>query len=220
MKMTLKQEIENFQKEMIPNIPKDVLHTLQRTSAELMAKNLEDRALKQGDTIPAFTLPDATGTQVSSEQLLMDGPIVISFYRGGWCPYCNLELKALQNILPEIKALNAQLVAISPELPDHSLATKEKHTLEFSVLSDQGNQVARSFGLVFELDKELAPMFKDKFNWDLIAINGTEKVELPIPATYVVGKAGVAQFAFVNSDYSQRAEPELILNVLQNINES
>jgi peroxiredoxin len=216
--MTLLQAIENFQKEMIPNIPKDVLQTLQRTSAKLMAKGLEDNALEQGDTIPAFSLPDATGTQISSDQILKDGPMVISFYRGGWCPYCNLELKALQDVLPEIKTLKAELIAISPELPDHSLSTKEKHALEFPVLSDHNNQVAKNFGLVFELDKELVPIFKDKFNWDLIAINGTENVELPFPATYVVDKAGVIQYAFVNSDYTQRAEPDKILEVLRGCN--
>jgi peroxiredoxin len=213
--MTLKHEIENFQKEMIPQIPGNVLQALQRTSAELLAKNIEEKAVKKGNTIPSFTLPDATGKTIISDDLLKDGPVVISFYRGGWCPYCNLELKALQGVLPEIKKLNAGLIAISPELPDGSLTTQENNALGFPVLSDQGNEVAKQFGLVFELDAELVPMFKENFNWDLIAINGTEKVELPMPATYVVDREGIVQFAFVNSDYTQRAEPEEILEVLK-----
>ena len=213
--MTLLQDIENFQKEIIPKIPQDVLNTIMRTSAELAERNLEAGALKSGDTIPSFELTDALGEARSSDQFLKNGSLVISFYRGGWCPYCHLELRALQKVLPEIKANNAMLLAISPELPNHSLTTREKYELEFPVLSDPDNRVAKKFGLVFEPAKELIPLFKENFNWDLVAINGAEKVELPIPATYVVGREGVIQFAFVQSDYTQRAEPEKILEVLR-----
>jgi len=215
--MTLFQAIEDFQKEIIPKIPKDVLQTLQRTSAELLAKRPEDKALKLGDAVPAFVLPDATGKEVSSEHILKDGPMVISFYRGGWCPYCHLELRALQKVLPEIKANNATLLAISPELPDHPLTTQGKYELEFLVLSDRDNLVAKKFGLVFELAKELIPLFKENFDWDLVAINGTKKVELPFPATYVVDREGVIQYAFVDADYTRRAEPEKILEVLRGL---
>ena len=213
--MTLKQKIRDFQKEIIPKIPEEVLSTIMRTSEELAERNLEAGALKSGDTIPSFELTDALGEARSSDQFLKNGPLVISFYRGGWCPYCHLELRALQKVLPEIKANNAMLLAISPELPNHSLTTREKYELEFPVLSDPDNRVAKKFGLVFEPAKELIPLFKENFNWDLVAINGAEKVELPIPATYVVGREGVIQFAFVQSDYTQRAEPEKILEVLR-----
>ena len=141
--------------------------------------------------------------------------MVISFYRGGWCPYCHLELRALQKVLPEIKANNATLLAIFPELPNNSLTTQEQYELEFPVLSDLDNLVTKKFSLVFELDNKLVPLFKENFNWDLVAINGTEKEELPIPATYVVDREKVIQFAFVQSDYTQRAEPERILEVLR-----
>jgi peroxiredoxin len=215
--MTLLQDIENFKKEVLPTIPKDALETITKTSTELIEQNLESKALSHEDVIPSFMLPDAKGNDVSSEEFLKKGPVVISFYRGGWCPYCNLELKALQSKLPEIKALGAELIAISPELPDYSLTTQEKNALAFPVLSDKDNEVARKFGLVFDLDKELIPLFQKVFDWDLVAINGSEKVELPIPATYVVSRDGVIQFAFVNSDYTQRAEPDKILEVLRRI---
>ena len=216
--MTLLQDIKNFQKEMIPKIPENVLDMILKTSAELIEQNLEARALKKGDTLPSFELADALGQKRSSDQLLKSGPMVISFYRGGWCPYCHLELRALQKALPEIKANNTTLLAISPELPNHSLTTQEKNELKFPVLSDPDNQVAKKFGLVFELDNKLVPLFKENFNWDLVAINGTQKVELPIPATYVVNREGIIQFAFVQSDYTQRAEPERILEILRKIN--
>ena len=213
--MALLQEIENFQKEMIPQIPENVMDIILKASAKLIAQNLEARALKKGDALPSFELTDALGEKRSSDQLLKSGHMVISFYRGGWCPYCHLELRALQKVLPEIKANNATLLAISPELPNHSLTTHEKNELKFPVLSDPDNLVAKKFGLVFDLDNKLVPLFKENFNLDLVAINGTEKVELPIPATYVVDGEGVIQFAFVQSDYTQRAEPERILEVLR-----
>ena len=213
--MTLLQEIENFQKEMIPQIPENVMDIILKASAELIAQNLEARALKKGDALPSFELTDALGEKRSSDQLLKSGPMVISFYRGGWYPYCHLKLRALQKVLPEIKANNATLLAIFPELPNNSLTTQEQYELEFPVLSDLDNLVAKKFSLVFELDNKLVPLFKENFNWDLVAINGTEKEELPIPATYVVDREGVIQFAFVQSDYTQRAEPERILEVLR-----
>ena len=213
--MSLKHEIQDFQKEMIPKIPENVLDTIIKTSTELGERNLEANALKIGDSVPSFELTDALGEKRSSDQLLKNGPLVISFYRGGWCPYCHLELRALQKVLPEIKISNATLLAISPELPDYSLTTREKYELEFPVLSDPNNQVAKKFGLVFEAAKELIPLFKENFNWDLVAINGTETVELPIPATYVVDRKGIIQYAFVDADYTRRAEPEKILEVLR-----
>lgn len=213
--MTLLQDIEKFRKEMIPKIPAHVMQALQKTAAELLGKKLERHALNRGDTIPAFTLPDATGNPVSSEQLLESGFLVVSFYRGGWCPYCNLELKALQSALQKIKTLEAHLVVISPELPNHAFATQERHALEYPVLSDANNEVAKKFGLVYELGEEMTELFKHNFDWDLMAINGTEKVELPFPATYVVDRDGVIQYAFVDADYTKRAEPDKILEVLQ-----
>ena len=213
--MTLLQEIKNLQKEMIPKSPENARDMILKTSAELIERNLEARALKKGEILPSFELTDVLGEKRSSDQLLKSGPMVISFYRGGWCPYCHLELRALQKVLPEIKANNATLLAIFPELPNNSLTTQEQYELEFPVLSDLDNLVAKKFSLVFELDNKLVSLFKENFNWDLAAINGTEKVELPIPATYVVDREGVIQFAFVQSDYTQRAEPERILEVLR-----
>ena len=200
---------------MIPKSPENVRDMILKTSAELIERNLEARALKKGEILPSFELTDALGEKRSSDQLLKSGPMVISFYRGGWCLYCHLELRTLQKVLPEIKANNATLLAIFPELPNNSLTTQEQYELEFPVLSDLDNLVAKKFRLVFELDNKLVPLFKENFNWDLAAINGTEKVEIPIPATYVVDREGVIQFAFVQSDYTQRAEPERILEVLR-----
>ena len=135
---------------------------------------------------------------------------------GRWCPYCSLELLALQQALPEIQACGASLVTISPQTPDHSLETAEAHTLKFEVLSDAGNQVARKFGLVFAVPESIRPIY-EKFSIDLQAANGTETFELPLPATYIVKANGTIVHAFVNSDYTQRLDPKDIVKVLKRL---
>lgn len=197
-------------------VPEDVQTTMATATEALQASGLADQALTVGDIAPDFILPDATGKSVRLSDLLKQGPVVINFYRGEWCPYCNLELRAFQNLLPEFKQAGATLIAISPELPDHSLSVTEKHNLEFSVLSDVGNQVSRQYGLVFTLDKSLQPIYKN-FGIDIPASNGDESYELPIPATYVIDKARRIRYAFAEADYTQRAEPQDVLAVVNEL---
>ncbi len=175
-----------------------------------------DHALQVGDTVPEFTLPDAFGNQVSLKALLAKGPVVISFYRGEWCPFCNIALHALQEALPRMTALGATLVAISPEQPDHGIVLTEKDKLTFPVLSDFGNAVARKFGIVFEVGTELREFMHAAFKNDIRLRNGTDSYELPVPATYVVDRAGVIRFAHVEVDYmTGRADPAAILGALE-----
>jgi peroxiredoxin len=187
---------------------------MQEATTALEQSRILEKILTLGDTIPYFSLPNATGEIVNMRELLAQGPVVIAFYRGGWCPYCNLELRALQQALASIQGTGATLVAISPETPDNSLTTQEKNELEFQVLSDRDNQVAREFGLVFRLPASLLPIYED-FGIDLIAHNGNNHFELPIPATYVVRQDGTVKYAFANVDYTKRAEPSEIVNALQ-----
>jgi peroxiredoxin len=164
-------------------------------------------ALAVGDSVPPFSLPDALGRQVSVSDLLDAGPVVISFYRGGWCPYCNLELRAMQEKLPELQELGATLVAISPELPDRSLSTVERNELSFPVLSDVGNRVAREFKLVHRIAPAVVAYQLGNGN-DVAAFNGADVAEVPLPATYVVNQAGVVEYAFVSADYTRRSDPD------------
>lgn len=195
-------------------IPAAARTVMDQAIADLQQSDIVNRALAKGDVIPAFELPDALGQTVSSQTLLAAGPLVISFYRGGWCPYCSLELRALQESLPEIQAAGATLVAISPETPDNSLSTIEKQELTFEVLSDRGNQLARQFGLVFTLPESLRPIYA-AFGIDLPAHNGDTTFELPVPATYVVETNGQIIHSFVDVDYTQRLAPEAIVDALQ-----
>jgi len=177
-----------------------------------------NNALKVGQSVPEFTLPDAFGKEVSLKTLLARGPVVISFYRGEWCPFCNLELLALQEALPKIKELGASLIAISPEKPDHGIVATEKNKLTFPVLSDLGNKVARQFGIVFQVGQELREFSKNVFKNDLALRNGDQSYELPVPATFVIDKPGTVRFAHADVDYMLgRVEPEVVVATLQKI---
>jgi len=212
--MTLRNDIEKFQKEFIPQLPAETIETLMATTKNLVQAGLTENALSVGDKIPLFSLPNAKGKLIASRKLLGKGPLVISFYRGSWCPYCNLELKALQDALPEIKNLGAKLVAISPQCPDKSLPTSEVNSLTFEVLSDEGNKVAQKFGLVYKLADELRTIYPT-FGIDLVDSNGDASFELPFPATYVVDTDGTIIHAFVDADYTKRLEPAEIIKVLR-----
>ena len=214
--MNLTEELTNFREQFSANQPEEIKAIMAQATTDLINSKIAEQSLNVGDIVPNFTLPNAVGKTVEWQKLLGQGAIVISFYRGGWCPYCNLELRALQQYLPEIEAQGAILVAISPETPDNSLSTREKNELTFEVLSDRGNQVARKFGLVFTLAPELRPIY-DNFGIDISAYNGDSSFELPIPATYVVAPDGKIIHGFVNADYTQRLEPKEIITVLQSI---
>jgi peroxiredoxin len=174
-----------------------------------------DRVKKVGDQAPDFALKNAAGTEIKLSDLLKDGPVVLTWYRGGWCPYCNIALAALQEKLPEIKAAGARLVALTPELPDKSLSTKEKNALTFEVLTDLNHAVARQYGIVFELTPEVRDLYKKHF--DLTEFNGADAGDgtLPLAATYIIGTDGVIRSVFVDADYRKRVEPAEIVAALE-----
>lgn len=170
--------------------------------------------LKVGDRAPEFMLRNAKGEIVDIGALRKKGPVIVTFYRGGWCPYCNLELKAFQEILPEIKAAGASLVAISPEKPDDTLSTAEKNALAFEVLSDVGQKVGRAFGLVYQFTEELRSAYRG-FGRNIPAHNGTPgEWALPVSATYVIDRNGTIIYAYTDVDYRDRADPRDVLDFL------
>lgn len=173
-------------------------------------------ALKNDDKAPDFELQNAEGKKVVLSEYLEKGPVVLTWYRGGWCPYCNITLHYLQTYLPQIQAQGANLLALTPEVPDSSLSTIEKHNLEFEVLSDLGNAVAKKYGVVFKLIPELAISYQNAF--DLHSYNGDQSDELPLAATYIINKEGIIVFTFLSSDYRERAEPSEVLSALKRLN--
>ena len=214
--MSLNEQLAKLKEERSANRPAEVRQMMAADQERIAALGLEDTSLQVGDQIPVFTLTNATGRPVSAADLLRQGPLVISFYRGAWCPYCNLELHALQPPLPDIEASGGQLVAISPNLPDTSLSSVEKHNLSFEVLSDIDNLLARRFGLVFSLGESLRPLYR-KIGHDVPGQNGNDTWELPVPATYVVDREGTVVYRYINIDHTQRAEPAEIVTALESI---
>jgi peroxiredoxin len=177
------------------------------------AEDAAKKALNVGAKMPSFTLNDSLGKSVNSADLLKQGHLVVVFYRGAWCPFCNAYLHKLQKNLSQIKDNGGNLVAISVENADRSMAVAKKNELNFTVLSDPNLNVARSFGIVYQLSDETNEKYKG-YGIDLVKYNKTEKPELPISATYVVSKKGEIAYAFVEPDYQKRAEPEAILQAL------
>jgi peroxiredoxin len=178
----------------------------EKAAAALEASGIADRVLREGDSAPDFELPDARGGVVRLSDLLAAGPVILSFYRGQWCPFCNLELRALQRALDEVTTAGATLVAVSPNTPETSLSTVERLGLRFPVLSDHDNLVARSYNLVYEMTPENIEMYLQQGR-NVAAMNGTDKWELPIPATYVIDRNRTIRFAFVDLNHRRRAEP-------------
>lgn len=183
----------------------------------LAESGLIEKAPKTGEKLKDFTLPNQRGELTSLAALREKGPVVVTFYRGGWCPYCNLELRAYQHeFLPQIKAAGATLVAITPELPDKSLMTSQRHGLEFEVLTDQNSNYAREIDLVFTIDEKVRPVY-ESFGIDLEKHNGKGQFDVPFAATFVVDVDGTIASAVVEPDYSVRAEPADVVKVLQSL---
>jgi peroxiredoxin len=198
---------------------KEALETMHRGTDELIASARAQRAKKAGDRAPEFVLTDPDGKPVSSRGLLAKGPLVISFYRGVWCPYCNLELQALQEALPEITARGANLVAISPQTAPNSRKSQRDNKLGFPILSDTKSDVADAFGIRFALPDYLVELYKS-FKNDLPAFNNDPAWVLPMPARYVIGTDGIIAYSEVNPDYTQRPDPSELLPVLDRLNAS
>lgn len=215
--MSLKTELETLRAAFIARAPAEIRNAMTQSEQDLAASGILDRVLRAGHRAPDFTLPDVHGKDVKLSTMLAKGPVVLSFYRGGWCPYCNLELRALQSSLPTIEQLGASLIAISPQTPDESLSTSEKNALGYPVLSDLGSHVARAYGIAFDLASSLRPIYAN-FGHALPDRNGDDSWVLPIPATYVIDRDGIIAMAFIDIDYRNRLDPEDVIITLENLN--
>ncbi len=198
------------------SVPKKERMTMEQATEKLRKSGIVDKAKKKGDSFIDFTLPNVDGKTVRLSEELKKGPVVLTFYRGGWCPYCNIQLKAYQDSLDEFKLAGGQLIAISPESMDSANTTVKKHEIKFKILSDNLNKVAKQYGLVFKLDENIKNVYL-KFGLDLEKSQGNDLWELPIPATYVINKDGKIVYSFLNVDYIQRAEPKDIIKTLESL---
>jgi peroxiredoxin len=201
---------------MATEAPSAVLTGFAAAAARLDEVDFAVHAPQVGDQAPDFALPDQRGEEVYLSALLRAGRVVLIFYRGEWCPYCNLQLRTFQAHLDEIAALGAQLVAVSPETPDHSLSMAEKNQLGFPVLSDVGAAVIDRYGLKYEVDAESRALFEAVGN-DVGAHNGPGGWVLPAAATFVIGVDGAVRYANVRGNWTERAEPAEVMAVLRDV---
>jgi peroxiredoxin len=216
LKMSLRNQLDSLTAKLRAMVPTDRLAFIDLAAAQLSHSGLAERALKIGHHAPNFELPDGDGMLWRSEKLLHSGPLVIIFYRGRWCAYCNAQLSALQEIHPKLAAAGASLVAISPQTQKHSYMTRDMHKLRFPVLSDQGNQVAKKFGLVYRLSLEMQTMYESIMT-KLPGYNGDQSWELPLAATYILQSDGKISYARVDADWRKRPEPEELLQIVTRI---
>ena len=211
---TLRDTIDTFMKGVAKQAPPEVLSGLAAEIKKLAESGIASHALQLGAKAPDFTLPDAHGKPTTLSVLLAKGPAVVTFYRGGWCPFCDLQLRAYQAVLGAIHDLGAELVAISPQSPDYALSDVEKKQLTFPVLTDKGNAVARDFKLVFSLSDALRKL-QTHFGSVLPKFNGDDSWELPMPGTFVLDRHGIVKFASVDPNWMVRVEPAVILEALR-----
>jgi peroxiredoxin len=214
MPVTIQEQSDQVKVAAAQRLPAEVVEVFDRGIQELLDQGVPSGVVAVGDTMESFTLDDATGTPVTLDDLVAAGPAVIVFYRGGWCPYCNLALRTYQrDLVPKLDASKARLVAISPQTPDQSLSTAEKADLSFLVLSDPANRVARGVGIVFQpADEVLAA--QRKLGLDLAQVNAEGSTELPRPTVLIVDAHRTVRFVDVRPDYTARTEVADILTAL------
>jgi peroxiredoxin len=217
MSTTIQEQSDALKAASAQRLPPAVLETFTRDQAAWRTKGRPADAVAVGDVLSDFTLPDATGHDVSLSELVADGPAVLVFYRGGWCPYCNLALHQYQSeLVPQLPAYGATLAAISPQKPDQSLSTAEKHDLQFAVLSDSGARVARTLGIAFEPAEDVLDAQR-ALGLDIRDGNADGSPELPMPTVLVVDADRSVRFVDVHADYTSRTEVSAILAALANL---
>ncbi len=215
--MSLQEKLDALRIDFETNVaPPEVVQALHRAVNDLIVGGAADWALKAGDAAPAFTLPDPDGTLVSSRDLLAKGPLVLTFYRGTWCPYCNLDLQALEADRSGIEARGATLVAISQQTAPNSWKSQRDNGLGFPILGDRGGELAAAFGVRWTIPDYLRPVHK-AVGADVTRFNGDQSWTLPMPARYVIGRDGIIAYAEVNADYTRRPEPSDVFPVLEQL---
>jgi peroxiredoxin len=217
--MLLQEKLDAFTDGLLKSgaIPNDVVEILFKATSDLVASKEAEKALKAGQPAPSFSLKDADGNVVDSKKLLASRPLVVTFYRGVWCPYCNIDLKALEAARPLIEAKGASLVALSMQNAPSSRRSARENGLGFPILVDKHGTVADAFGLRFKLSPTVVKVYRDVLKNDLEAFNDDTSWTLPMPARYVIAQDGVIAYAEVNPDFTRRPDPSELFPVLDQL---
>lgn len=212
--INLNNLLDNLQSQLSAQLPDHINKAFEDSIRDLWVNRVGESAYREGDTLPSFALTNAKGEIIESDTLLKNNErLVIAFFRGGWCPYCNLELKALQDILPRITEKKAALVAISPQSNEKSAAMYTDHPLGFDILADIDNKYAKELGIAFDV-QDFVLLYYRQLGINLSEYNGNDDNNLPIPAVYVIDKNQTVTFSFIDANYTKRVNIELLLNSL------
>jgi peroxiredoxin len=214
--MSLQAQLDQTVEAVRSAVPSDIFGKIGQSISDLKQTGQDARAAGVGAKPELPTLKGLDGSPIDLKALAAKGPLVLTFYRGGWCPYCNVALKAYAGLHSDFAALGASVVAITPELAEKAEATSSTAELPFPIAIDAGNDFARKLGLVFSLPTDLQPLFR-QIGIDLQAWNGDESHELPIPATYLIDTTGLIRWAFVEADFTKRADPVEVLAALRRL---
>ncbi|WP_242631946.1 peroxiredoxin-like family protein [Rubripirellula amarantea] len=208
---TLSQQLAEKAAGFAKKAPADRLAAFTKGIDDVRASGIEDSAKQVGDDAVDGTLAGWKGDSVTLSELWKEGPVVLMWYRGGWCPYCNIQLRAMQQSLDKIENAGARLVVLTPELPEKAKETAEASGISIVALHDQDLALAKKYGIVFELPEVIAPMYQAR----LPEYNGNSALELPLSATYVINSSGKITYAFLDADYKKRAEPSEVIEAVK-----
>lgn len=215
--MTLEESLAKLKAKIEGSMPKEFVDIMHQSTRDLEASGIGNGILKVGEKAPEFSLPNQDGTLISSKELLSKGPLIITFYRGVWCPYCNLDLGNLKRYKSQLETQNATMLSISPQLEKHNKQIVERQRLNFDLLSDSENKIAALFGLRWTLVDPLKSLYKDTFKIDLATFNGDATWTLPVPARFIIGTDGYIKYAEYSVDYTKRPNPDVLVEALETI---
>lgn len=214
--MRLNEILDEAKKQFVAKTPSDVHNEIFRLIREQQQSG-KVYGLQEGQQAKDFTLNNSAGVPMNLFEQLSKGPVVLTFYRGGWCPFCNMQLRAYQSILPEVEALGGQLVAVSPQSPDNTLSQQEKEELRFHVLSDTNGLAAALYNLLYDVPPSIQEIMTNQFKLNLMEYNAANRWILPVTSTFIIDESGVIRSAYVNPDFMQRLEPQDILDQLKKL---
>lgn len=211
----LQKQIENLNNTIGSQLPQEILKAFADSIADLKAKGIENYSFKEGRKIPSFCLKSTRkGISINSDDLLNNyDKVILAFFRGNWCPYCNLELKALQNSLGQIEKKKVKLLAISPQKPEYSKMMKEENKLSYDILFDEDNIFAKQLGISFQLQDFVIPHYR-QLGINLREFNGNDENSLPIPAVFVIDKNYKITYSFVDANYMNRINIDKLIKNL------
>lgn len=214
--MLLQDKLDAVKDKDLANTPPNVTLVRQRAVEALATSGLAERAVHAGEEAPPFRLRDGLGRAFSSREALRRGPVVVVFYRGRWCPYCTVDLRAIELASHDIRSFGASLVVVSQQTADNSLETQRRNELSFASLVDAGGKVAHTFGLRWKASDELRAV-EEVCGMDLASFNGDPSWTLTMPARYIVAPDGMIEYADISVDYTRRSDPSELIPVLAHL---